>query len=1198
MLDVTGFRFHADDDAEETETEESREEISPRDIAIIGIGVRMPDANDITQFWRNLREGKDSCAPFPAARAADAAAYMSAIGINPDNVDYFDGAYLNEIDKFDPGFFRMSPRDAALTSPAQRLFLQTAWSAIEDAGYGGGNLKGASTGVYIGCSADAIHDYKRLIEQEDPSGIPIAIPGNLTSVIASRISYVLDLKGPALSVDTACSSSLAAVHLACQAIRAGDCETAIAGSVKTLLLPADTGMRVGIESKDGRARTFDDASEGTGMGEGTAAVLLKPLARALADGDSVYAVVKGSAMNQDGSSAGITAPNAAAQEEALVQAWLSAGIDPATVSYIEAHGTGTKLGDPIEIEGISRAFRRFTDNAQFCAIGSVKTNIGHLDHAAGIAGLVKAALALHHKELPPSLHFNRPNRHIDFIESPVYVNDRLAPWPSGLTPRRCGVSAFGLSGTNCHVVLEEAPLMQDEPQAAGVDAEACLFVLSARSADSLARSAGAYAEFLAQPGHQELNLADICYTASTGRSHFEHRLAYVVSDTEELIRMLRQVAASRYVERGATGGSPDRVAPVEPARELIGQAAREGFAALGKERLERLGQLYEEGADIPWEQLYGSERRRRLHLPTYVFDNVRCWVETKRVPAPRESGGCSVSGEQHVEPKTIDAASDTRAIEETIAELWEGLLGVRPGETDDFFALGGHSLSAVQLAAQLGSAFGMDLQPAQVFTAPTVGALADEIRRHTLSLPDRIKPIEGSGPYPASSAQRRLFILSELHDDNIGYNMPALLEIEGEVEEARFIDALRTLFARHESLRTTFGWQDGEIVQRIHADAEPVFERLQIDESGIESAVRSFVRPFRLDRLPLLRIGMLTTPEGRRLLLFDMHHIISDGYSIGKLTGELATLYAGDDLPPLRIQYKDYAAWQSSRIESGALLAHERYWQSRFAHPAPRLRFPSDRLPHRQRLGSAEYEGRTVFFETDAALSKGLNALAAETGTTLFMVLLAVFGVLLAERSGQDDLIVGTAVAGRTRVELEPLIGMFVNTLPLRQRPSAGKTFRQFLAEVKADAREALAFQEYPFERLADTMSGDAGADNSPAILDVMYIHQNTTPPVLRFGDASLRPHPFDFGIAKFDMALQSWETREGLAFALEYRTSRFEHRDMTEWTEKYVRLLRHAVATDDFALEEMFTGAKARRRLEETDIRARKETVFAEFDF
>ncbi|HEX3048769.1 MAG TPA: SDR family NAD(P)-dependent oxidoreductase, partial [Bacillota bacterium] len=612
-------------------------EISTQEIAIIGISARFPMADDIDSFWRNIAGGVDCIDTFPKTRRQDADQYLKVLG--EENSQYFNGAYLKEIDKFDAAFFRLSPKEASLMSPNQRLFLETAWNAIEDAGYGGKKLLGSQTGVFLGYEADAPYDYKRLIAEVEPESMSFAVPGNLTPIIASRISYLLDFHGPSLSVDTACSSALVAVHLACRAIRNQECNLAIAGSIRLNLLPLRGQLQLGVESSDGRARTFDDASDGTGSGEGVAVVVLKPLSKALKDRDNIYAVIKGSAVNQDGSSIGITAPNVLAQEEVIVNAWKDAGVDPETISCIEAHGTGTRLGDPIEIDGIQRAFRRYTTKKGFCAIGSVKTNIGHLDNAAGMAGLIKMAQALRARQIPPSLHFSQPNRQIVFEQSPVYVNDRLCDWETGDQPRRCGISSFGFSGTNCHLILEEAPPVESKACAAGIQ----VLSLSAQSAKALKSLIIRYHQSMTQK--PEWNVSDLCYTANTGRGHYNFRLAILFETRLELAEKLAYLI-THFEDSPPTGVymGEHKLVPAnkshrEPGEysetqlnEFTGGANQKikQFRETGKTNRDILSEicvLYVKGAEIDWDQLYFGEDRRRISLPGYPFERKRCWVK-------------------------------------------------------------------------------------------------------------------------------------------------------------------------------------------------------------------------------------------------------------------------------------------------------------------------------------------------------------------------------------------------------------------------------------------------------------------------------------------------------------------------------------------------------------------------------------------
>ncbi|TQK75365.1 phosphopantetheine binding protein [Brevibacillus sp. AG162] len=625
---------------EDREIVEEIEEPAVSDVAVIGVAIDFPQAKTLEAFWDHLRTGRDLIGGMPTGRRRDIENYLLHKGNDPAEVEFSPAAYLDEIDRFDHRFFKLSPLEASLMDPVQRLFTQCAWRALEDAGYVGKRSAGSVTGVYLGLNPNAIENYFQYIRDVQPDALKTALPGNLTSMAASRISYALDLSGPSLIVNTACSSSLVALHLACQALKTGDCDMALAGGVNIRLLSLEHEDKIG-KSQDGRARTFDDQATGTADGEGAAAVLLKPLRQALADGDHVYAVIKGSAVNQDGTTNGITVPNARAQANVLERAWQSAGIHPESIRYIEAHGTGTELGDPIEIEGVTMAFRRYTDQSQFCGIGSIKPNLGHLDAASGIAGFIKAVLALNRRELPPSIHFQRPNRKIPFTHSPVYVQDELEPWETDGTPRRCGVSSFGLSGTNCHVVLEEAPQLEltyrEVPR---------LFTASANSRTALAALLRSYERDLTIK--TKASLGAVCYTVQTGRGHFPFRVAIVTDSVSDLRSKI-----ARLLENGLVPSQKGvfcqvhRVVPDHKREHEAGDVTQKDLLVLREQAnqlvqrdadwsaLTSLGNLYACGAEIDWEALYTIEDKRRIPLPQYAFDRTRCWLEIYPVAGSR-----------------------------------------------------------------------------------------------------------------------------------------------------------------------------------------------------------------------------------------------------------------------------------------------------------------------------------------------------------------------------------------------------------------------------------------------------------------------------------------------------------------------------------------------------------------------------------
>ncbi len=678
------------------------------DIAVIGIAVRTALADNANQFWDNLVQGKDCIMEIPDTRQADVDRffpYLYHIKVDAagkkNKKRYLNAAYLKEIDGFDHLFFKLSPREASLMDPCQRIFLETAYHVLEDAGYAGKNVSQYETGVYVGYSDDAKLNYLQMIGHIEPGSIPMAIAGNLSSLVPGRISYFMDLTGPSILVDTACSSSLAAVHLACQGIRNGDCEQAIAGGVRVNLMPLayTQATRVGIESSDGKTRTFDDSADGTGVGEGAAAALLKPLHKAIADRDHIYAVIKGSAMNQDGQSLGITAPKADSQTRVIVKAWKNAGIDPATISYIEAHGTATRLGDPIEIQALTNAFKQFTQKKQFCAVGSVKTNIGHLFEAAGIFGFIKAVLALVHHYLPPVLHFNCPNQAIPFEETPLYVNDELREWENHGHPLRCGVTAFGFSGTNCHVVLEEAPgtlsaskpqLLRDKSQESGADVKS-LLVLSAKSKEALHQQVKNYKDFLTQ--HKDLSLSDLGYTAAVGRTHFNHRLAVTVADRDDLLAQLEKISGLDVKQLQALGKESGgtiyygELKNLHPTNKKLFQGVQ-GGGFLEKsppdcQRQEEICLQYIRGVDLDWGAFYEDMNVRKVSLPLYPFERKRCWLD---IPAYEEKRTGTLEGklffkmewhEEVLETPGTGRASDINVNAET-----PGIIIIVKGETE------------------------------------------------------------------------------------------------------------------------------------------------------------------------------------------------------------------------------------------------------------------------------------------------------------------------------------------------------------------------------------------------------------------------------------------------------------------------------------------------------------------------------------
>lgn len=624
-------------------------------IAIIGMSGKYPGSDNLEEFWDTISNKKIVIDDFPDDRRKDGehmlqypyyGEVLTGVPITKENVTYPKGGYLKDgIDKFDWNFFGISPREALFIDPSNRLFLETAWEAIEDAGYGGNRIYGTKTGVFVGQDTTNISLYKHMTEMDT-----MHLTGSWAGYLSSRIAYLLNLTGPSMVVDTACSSGLVSVHNACKSIQSGECDMALAGGVNVLYMAQkpkgesiimDLGM---VESENDVVRPFDDRANGTAWGEGIGAFILKPLKNAIKDRDNIHAIIKGSAINNDGASNGITAPNAIAQENVICDAWKNAKVNPETISYIEAHGTATRLGDSIELKGLNEAFRKHTDKKQFCAVGSAKSSIGHTVAASGIAALSKIILGMKHGKIPPSTNFDRPNQYIDFCNSPIYIADKMTDWvPNGDTIR-AGLSSFGFTGTNCHVIVEESPSRIIERENVN---RPHIFTLSAKNENVLRNYIKKYKKFLEQ--QKDLELLDLCYTASYGRGHYESRIAIIAESTSELREKITKLyieGINSYPETGIYYGyfklvSGNRENKVEgtltddmkwelenKGNELILKWLNDSSHSINT--LEEICSIYTSGAEIEWLRMYEGFSPCTLSLPYYPLERNRCWANPKQ----------------------------------------------------------------------------------------------------------------------------------------------------------------------------------------------------------------------------------------------------------------------------------------------------------------------------------------------------------------------------------------------------------------------------------------------------------------------------------------------------------------------------------------------------------------------------------------
>ncbi|MEA5620137.1 beta-ketoacyl synthase N-terminal-like domain-containing protein [Cronbergia sp. UHCC 0137] len=720
-------------------------------IAIIGLSGRFPKAENIESFQELVKNGVDAI----TNSSRNSSQSSSSIW----------GGFLENIDQFAADFFKISPQEAAMLDPQHRLLLEIAWEALEDAGQVPQNLAGSRTGVFVGIGSN---DYSRLISNQGIEHLNVST-GNQGGMIANRISYFFDFRGISISVDTACSSALVAVDRACHSLWTRESTLALVGGVNLILMENGTEKfeNAGLLAADNRCKVFDARADGYVRGEGVGMVVLKPLSQAQADRDRVYAIIKGSAINNNGRSNSLTAPNLQAQVELLQQAYQNAGVDPATICYIETHATGTPIGDALELKAIGKVLgkQRSADNP--CRVGSVKTNIGHTEAASGMAGLIKVILSLRHRQLFPTLHFQQPNPAVEFEKLGLRVQQTLEPLLQTEKPLRMGVSAFGFGGTNTHVILEEAPLpLPIHPIAAPFH----LLTLSAQTDTALQTLVKLYLVWLSQ--NPDIDLGNVCYSANVGRSRFQYSLFTIASSLKQLQENLENFLQSPTTSKVWTQKVSKRqreintlsviqnITTITQPHEISSLA--ESNALLWHKILTKLGHLWLENKNIDWNLIYSADHYRLISLPSYPFERQSCWFQsTVNVSIPSKIRNLSLQES----PPVLDSeylitgtfVPPRNGIEQQLTAIWEQVLNVKPiGVKDNFFDLGGNSSATVSLIAKVETILGKTLPITALFELMTIADLAHYLENENISDNPPIKEANNTPPSHANTPKYQL----------------------------------------------------------------------------------------------------------------------------------------------------------------------------------------------------------------------------------------------------------------------------------------------------------------------------------------------------------------------------------------------------------------------------------------------------------
>lgn len=1150
-------------------------------IAIVGVAAQLPGAESVSQHWDNRAAGIVSIRSFTRDELRASGVADSMI----DHPDYVPARGHVAADTFDADLFAYSKRDAEAMDPQARILHETAWHALEDAGYDPRRLSG-DVALFAGSGTNFPWVAGLLSQNQDPMAAFEALTSNEKDFLATRVAYKLNLTGPAVTVQTACSTSLVAVHEAVACLRRGEADMALAGGV-ALNFPRAEGylwQEGMIFSRDGVCRPFSDDATGTVSGQGGGMVLLKPLDAALKDGDHIYAVIAGTAINNDGDAkVGYSAPGVKGQERVIRAALADAGVDPAEVDYVETHGTGTTLGDPIEYAALAQVYGQTSP----CALGAVKANIGHLDAAAGIAGLLGAVGVLHRQQIPPMANFTKPNRAIE-SNGNIYIPVEASDVPV----RKAAVSSFGIGGTNAHVVLEQAPDPADSsPELDG----SVILGVSAMTVESRA----AMQRNVEQALHDGASVRDTAYTLA-GRTEFDHRAAAVTLTGRDLQWLEAAVAADASDEVAFTipadFGVGDALAsevlqaveqwlsrfdaPARNALEISLSAPSSDRATErvcqfiirsailttigsdcltarpGQDRLTRIARAHATGA-LGAAGALAQLRSRAVTVPELPVppagrivaeplsgDLLRTllaseWVrggQVDRARFHRDGRRISLPGyafARHQLPSDVRLdqlfrAADPAprpAMSDALRQAWKQVVGVDPADSDNFLVSGGDSLAAVRLCSIVKERTGVTLTVRDVFAAPSFAALRERFEGDPAVAP---ATMTGSGDFPASPAQRAMYAACGLQDDNTAYNLAIGYRAVGRLDVERLRRTCAALVAKHDQLRASFHIEGSEVIMRITDEVPDVVTHEQVTREEANRRLAGEPKPFDLARAPLFRVEVLSVDENEHYLRIDLHHIVGDQTSLAILGQDLADGWAGLELAAAPVSYV--------RAQEHLAVEEDVAFFTDLLNDAPaRLELPCDHTPGQ----SQTYAGARHHLRCAVAKDAVANLASAATATP-YAVFLTAIGRVLSLHSGQRDFIVGTALSGRTTPESQDVVGMFVNSLPLRLTIDSGLSVQSAVRATRSRIADVLAHQGAPLDRvLAD--SGITVTGSEHPLFDVLVSFVTMGTEDLRLDGLELEPLAPGALRSRFPLSLSIAERHDHYSVDLEYRTELFD---------------------------------------------------------
>ncbi len=1188
-----------------------------RDIAIIGLGGRYPMANNLEEFWKNLESGQNCISEIPNDRW-DHGPYFDADKNNEEKNHSKWGGYINDIDKFDPLFFGISPSAAELMDPQERLFLEIVWHCLEDAGYTRHELArlaanlGKEVAVFVGSM------YSQYSDVDGDQFLRSVASNSSYWSIANRISHFFNFQGPSMAVDTACASSLSAIHLACESIRSGECFAAIAGGVNLTLHPSkyQALSEVGMLGTGDKSKSFGDG-DGYIPGEGVGAVFLKSLNDAHRDEDRIYAVIKASSINHDGKTGAFTVPNPEAQAKLIFNALGKANIHPRTISYIEAAANGSAIGDPIEVTGVKKAFERYTSDKQFCAIGSVKSNLGHLEAASGIAQLTKVCLQYMHESLVPSINAEPLNPNLNLENSPIFIQKTLTKWNRPRVKidgkiqeflRRSTVSSFGAGGANAHVILEEYA-----EKGSGVRVQVSeigkekpvLIVLSAKNKGRLKEVAKNLQTFLtdhSSPITPRLsspkfdNLQNLAYTLQVGREALEERLAIITDNKDELIDKLNHFLNDNIdIDNLFMGNFQSESSMTKIATG--GNLGREFVkTALNANALTNLAALWVGGVTVDWTLLKRENKLNRISLPLYPFERKRCWFP------PAENTPHKFAGNAHISVNTAPTRlssddSTNNEIQSINAKLRHDLihaaatlLKMDVKEIDSARALldyGVESIAMTRLRNTIIKLYRVDL-PRDTIVDATLSirklvdtimgyipedfdiANANENVDHDKSKFEKIDGEKARVPLetavktrPAGPLQYALWFMDRLTPQSALYTMPLQLRFTGKLNTTYLESSINAVITRHESLRTIFKSNKTELNQVISPPENTPLEILDIrsqymsnGEDIVEKTLSKHREtPFLLADGPLVRPLLVRYKDDEYILGITVHHIVGDAWSMVLLTHEILESYAAyaEQRSP---ELPILPVQYGAYISSHILAKSTRDIQISYWKDQLRGIDTTPILPSDYpRPQQQTFNGRTIQFTLGEELAADLRRLSKEKKVTLNVLLTAAFKTFIHLYTAKTDISIGSPYANRNHPDIENVIGYFANVLVLRTQIRSEMTCMAVIDKVQATLTAAHRNTDIMFPELVDAITSTKDVGSNP-LYQIFFVLQSFPIVLDDIGDLSVEYDLTSTDTAKWDLGVHAFTTGPTLTLMWEYNTDLFKGATVEHMHAGYERVL------------------------------------------